>query len=181
MDLLLMPLAAVVAVALDTLWVALFRTGAMGKFKVVRDGSAIFQFESDSGSFSILPKEGRLSYKTTQSSGSLSRAEIKGLEFRVRESVAIVQELFFGLDVSDLLARYMDTVDWFSIAVVTNDGRRIPLFLSGQYTRREFLMTWYIELQARLLEYIGVVKDVEAQSRTTMELLRAKLGGPRLL
>ena len=56
MDLLLMPLAAVAAVALDTLWVALFRAGPMGKFKVVRDGSAIFQFESDSGSFSFLPK-----------------------------------------------------------------------------------------------------------------------------
>lgn len=172
---------AALTIVIDTAWVALFRAKAVGKFRVVRDGTSIFQFESDLGSFSILPREGKLQRKSPGTSETIEGSEIKGLEFRSHESVAVLQELFFGLDGTDLLARYLDTVDWFSLAVVTTDGRRIPLFLSGQYNRREFLMTWYIELQAALLERLGLLTDVEQQSRDAMVLIRAKLGGPPLL
>ena len=172
---------AVLAIVIDTVWVALFRAQPVGKFKVLRDGDAVFQFQTDLGWFTILPKEGKLNFKGSNGNGSVVRADLKGLEFRVNESIAVMQELFFGLNGTDLLARYMDTVDWFSLTAVTVDGRRIPLYLSGQYTPREFLLSWYIELQATVLRRLGLLVDVEEQSRQVMETVCDKLGRPRLL
>jgi hypothetical protein len=170
-----------VAVAIDTAWVALFRAAPIGRFQVTRNGAAIFRFESDVGSFSILPLEGKLHHQTAQGSGTLLKSDIKGLEFRVEESTAVLQDILLGFDLTDLLTRYADTVNWFSVHVVTHDGQRIPLFLSGEYVPREFLLGWYIDLQTALLQRLGVLKDVEAQSRTAMDTIRAKLGNPPLL
>jgi hypothetical protein len=89
--------------------------------------------------------------------------------------------MFFGYNLTDLLPRYHDTVEWLAIAAVTHDGKRIPLFLSGRYQQREFLLGWYIELQERLLGRIGLLKDVEAQSRTALAAIGAHLGNPKLL
>lgn len=174
-------LLVAVAVVLDTVWVALFRAQPVGRFKVLLDGEAVFQFRTELGSFSILPKEGRLHFKGPRGAGTVEHHELKGLEYRVHESYALVQELFFGLDLSDLWPKYADTVDWFSLTAVTLDGRRIPLYLSGQYTRREFLMGWYIDLQAAFLRRAGWLVDVEEQSRQVMERVAARLGHPRLL
>jgi hypothetical protein len=174
-------LVIVAAVVIDTAWVALFRAQPVGRFRVVRDGTAIFQFESDVGSFSILPKEGKLHYQLSGDAGTIDKADIRGLEYRANESFAVVQELFFGLDLTDLLPQYRDTVDWLSLSVVTHGGRRVPLFVSGQYHRREFLMTWYIDLQSAVLERLGLLKDVEQQGRDVLDLISRKLGHPRLL
>jgi hypothetical protein len=172
---------AALAIAVDTLFVAVFRARPIGTYRVLRQGTAIFEFESDLGRFTILPREGKLHYKSRKDAGTLTRAEIKGLEYRVREEVAMLEEIFFGLDLTDRLARYVDTIDWFSLTVVAHDGRRVRLFLSGQYTPREFALTWYIEWQAQFLQALGVLKDVEAQSRAVMEQLRSLLGDPPLL
>lgn len=174
-------LSLVVAVIVDTAWVAVFRAKPVGKFNVLRKGEALFQFSSTTGDFSIFPKERRLEVREGKSKRIVQFSELKGMEYRVNESYALVQELFFGYDITDSLARYQDSVEWFSIAVVTHDNIRIPLFLSGQYTQREFLMSWYIELQSRALERLGLLKDVQAQSRQAMELLRSKLGDLQLI
>jgi hypothetical protein len=174
-------LALLVAILVDTAWVALFRAKPVGKFKVVRRGESLFQFESTTGTFSVFPKERRLEVKDGNGKRVVKFSELKGMEYRVNESYALVQELFFGYDLTDTLARYQDTVDWFSVAVVTEDDKRIPLFLSGQYTQREFLLSWYIEAQSWLLDKLGLLTDVEAQSREAMDLLRTKLGNLRLL
>lgn len=181
MELLAPVLLLVVGAALDTAWVALFRAQPVGKFKVTRDGSAIFQFDSNLGSFTILPREGRLSFRDRGALRAVERSEIRGLEYRMHESGALLQELFFGFDLTDLLERYRDTVEWFSLTVVTHDGQRIPLFASGQYRQREFLMGWYIDAQTALLDWLGLLTDVEQQSRQAMETIRARLGGPPLL
>lgn len=174
-------LSVLAAVVVDTAWVALFRAQPVGRFKVVREGESVFQFQSDVGSFTILPREGKLKYKTSAGPQEITQENLKGIEYHVNESVAVLQELFFGLQGTDLLARYMDTVDWFSLVAVSKDGRRVPLYLSGQYTPREFMLSWYIELQAWFLQRVGLMADVEQQSREVMELVCKKLGNPRLL
>ncbi len=135
-------LSLLFAALADTAWVALFRAKPVGKFQVIRQGEALFQFTSTTGTFSVFPKERRLEMKDGNRKRSVNFSDLKGLEYRANQSYALLQEFFFGFDLTDSLARYQDTVDWFSIAVVTYDNQRIPLFLSGQYTQREFLISW---------------------------------------
>jgi hypothetical protein len=169
------------AILVDTVWVALFRARPVGRFAVLRDGETQFSFTSNHGTFRIDRAAQVLVHEQGSRRGRIPFSEIKGIEYHVREGHAFVEELFFGFNATDLLAQYQDTVEWFSIAVVTSDGQRIPLYLSGQYSPREFFLGWYIELQAELLDRLGLLTDVEAQSRSALDLIQARLGVARLL
>lgn len=164
----------------DALWVALFRARAAGRFQVLQDGYARYRFRTDVGEFSIYPREQRLDHPQARGRASVAFADIRGLEYRVNPEYAWLQELFFGYGVTDLLGQYHDTVEWYSLAVVLHDGTRVPLYLSGQYVRREFLMGWYLDAQAWVLERLRLARNVEDDARATMENLRARLGDPPL-
>lgn len=174
-------LAVVLAVLVDTAWVAVFRARCIGSFKVLRDTADTFSFSSNHGTFTVNRRSQTLGYVLGKRRGLLALSDIQGIEYRAKEEYAFLEEFFFGFDWTDLFSRYQDTVDWFSIGVVATDGRRIPLYLSGQYSPREFLLGWYIELQAAVLVRLGLLKDVEAQSRAALQLIQAGLGSPRLL
>ena len=175
-------LAVLCGLLFDAAWVALlFRMRRVGTFKVLRETGAMFGFVSSTGTFVASREAGSLTVVQGKSRATLKFSEIKGLEYRVNEKYALLEEFFFGLDLTDLLARYQDTVEWFSIALITQDGKRIPLYLSGQYQQREFLMGWYIEHQARVLAHLGFITNVEDQSRNALRLIQANFGNPRLL
>lgn len=178
---LLIAIAFIGAIVLDTAWVALFRARPVGKFQVLRDTATTLSFASKTGTFSINRGAGTLAYVSGKRRGSFKLTDIKGLEYRVNESTAILEELFFGLNLTDFLPAYRDTIEWFSISVVATNGDRTPLYLSGRYCPREFLMGWYIDLQAEVLARMGLLKDVEEQCRSALTLIRAGLGNPRLL
>jgi hypothetical protein len=171
----------VVAVALDTFWVALFRARPVGKFRVLCDTTSTLAVTSKTGNFIVDKSAGVLKFACGKRRGTLRLSEIKGLEYRVNEKTAILEELFFGLSLTDLLPAYQDTIEWFSISVVATNGTKVPLYLSGRYCPREFLMGWYIELQSELLSRLGLLRDVEVQSRSALALIQASLGSPRLL
>jgi|SRR5882672_2857620 len=185
----------VVSVVFDTIWVAIFRTMPSGTFKVLLDNSSSFRFTTNAGSFSVdhnsqmlnysLQNRGsqvqQLNYSIQKNHGTVLLAAIQGIEYRAQVKQALWQELFFGLNLTDLLSRYRDTVEWFSITVVTLEGERIPLYVGGRYCPREFLMTWYIELQAALLERLGLLPDAETESREVLEVVQAHLGNVRLV
>jgi hypothetical protein len=173
--------ALALGVIVDTVWVALFRAQPVGRYKVTHRGEALFQADTSTGKLRILSKEGRLEVEVKGRSTVLPFAEIAGMEYRVHEHDALLQEFFFGFGLADWWARYRDTVEWFSIAIISTSGQRVLLYVSGQYTQREFLMEWYIELQTWLLTRLGVLVDVEAQSRAAMEEIRGLLKHPRLL
>jgi len=174
-------LCLVLPIVADTAWVALFRAKPAGRFKVSRESDDEIGFSSSTGIFVIKSAARTLAYASGRQRGVLSFDEIKGLEYRADEHYALLAELFFGFDGTDLLPRYRDTVDWYSIAVLATDGRRIPLFLSGEYQPREFLLGWYIELQAALLSRIGLLTDVEEQGWQALAAIQSHMPGVRLL
>lgn len=173
-------LAAVVAFVADTAWVAFFRARPVGRFKVLRDDDAMFSFATNTGTFSANQRAHVLGYTKGARRGSVKFSDIRGIEYRFNAQYAVLEELFFGLNFTDLLPRYQDTVEWFAIAAVTHERKRIPLFVSGSYQQREFLLGWYIALQAWILTRLGLLKDVEEQSRTALDTIRAHIGNPPL-
>lgn len=169
------------AILADTFWVVVFRAQPVGRFKLVLQGTAVVRIDSSAGAITLYPRERRLEVQHRGRRHRLRFDDIRGLEYRVEERRAWLQELFFGLDITDLLARYQDTVDWFSIAVLTHDGERVPLYLSGRWERREFALGWYIDAQQAVLQRLGLMADVEARSRQALDTLRRHLGDPPLL
>ena len=55
----------------------------------------------------------------------------------------------------------------------------MPVFRSGRLQQREFLATWFFNLQERLLVTLGVLHDVERQARETLALLESRFGKGR--
>jgi hypothetical protein len=167
--------------AIDTAFVALFQAHKAGKFEVFRDDDGLFGFATDTGRFNVYPGQRKLGYSVGAQRGTLAFDDIDGIEYRAEERHALLAELFFGFDLTDFMGRYRDTREWFSITVVARGGQRIPLYLGSRYQRREFLMGWYLDLQAALLSRLGLLRDAEAESRAAYERIRARLGNPRQL
>lgn len=178
---LLMALVIAVGVLIDTFWVALFRVTPQGKFRVSVDNPSSFSFLTRLGAFSVDRGKSVLSFVTGRRKGRLPLSDIKGLEYRAQVKAATLQELFFGLDLTDALSAYRDTIDWYSISAVTTKDERIPIYLGGQYQPREFLLTWYIDLQARWLERMGLVHDEAAESRAALSVIQRQLGNVQLI
>ena len=170
-----------IGVLLDCLWVVLFSARPNGKFDVVRETPVSFSFQSRVGTYTVNSESQSLIYASGKNRGTLKLGEIKDLEYRVEERHALLEEWFFGFDLTDFLSEYRDTVEWYSIAAVTSDGKRVPLYLSGQYHPREFFLEWYINAQAEVLSRLGLLRDVEAQNRKALDLIRSRLGDPQLL
>ena len=88
----------------------------------------------------------------------------------------MLQELFFGFDLPDLLHRYADTVVWHSISLEMVDGSELPVFIAGQYQPREFLLGWYIDAQEQLLASLGMFRDAREHTVGVLDALQGGFG-----
>ena len=171
-----------IGVLIDTFWVALFRVTPQGRFEVSVDNPSSFSFLTKLGAFSVDRGKRVLSFVLAgRKKGLLPLSDIRGLEYRAQVKGATLHEIFFGLDLTDILPLYRDTIEWYSISAVTTKEERIPIYLGGQYRPREFLMTWYIDLQAALLEKIGLVHDEGEESRAALNVIQRQLGNVQLI
>ena len=124
-------LAVAFGAVADTFWVAMFRVAPQGRFKISIDNPSSFSFLTRLGAFSIQHAKKVLSFSVRGRRGVVPLSEIKAVEYRARVTDALVQELFFGYDLTDLMGPYRDTVEWYSISAVTNAGERIPIYAGG--------------------------------------------------
>jgi len=150
-------------------------------FKVLRDDARTLTCASNLGGFSVDRVACTLGYTLSDQRGSLSFSEIKGIEYQARVDWASLEEFVLGFDATDLLPQYRDTIEWFSIAAVTHRGKRIPLYLRGNFRHREFLMGWYIELQTVFLTRLGLLEDMEENSRSVLDRILAHADGVELI
>ena len=159
----------IVLALLDFLFVAFFRRLKKGRYKIHSNTADVFEFSTDVGGFSIDRANRVFRYATPAGRGSVSLDSLEKLEFGLVTNYALLQEIFFGFDILDFLPRYQDSDYWYSIAVRTREGEQIPVYIAGQYKQREFLMTWYINLQQRVLEALGLFVDVHDFSRAVVD------------
>ncbi len=158
---------------LDFLFVAFFRRLKKGHFKVHSDTTEAFEFSTSVGGFAIDRANRVFKYATPDGRGSIPLDDVDKLEFGLVEKYAFLQEMFFGFDLTDIMGRYQDSDYWYSISVRTSAGEHVPIYIAGQYKQREFLLTWYINLQQRILEKLGVFVDVHEWSRAVVDSIQA--------
>ncbi len=166
-----------VVALLDFLFVAFFRRLKKGRYKVHTDTSEVFEFSTDVGGFAIDRVERVFRYATPGGRGSIPLDAVNKLEFGLVEKYALLQEILFGFDLTDFMGRYQDSDYWYSISLRTADNEHIPIYIAGQYKQRSFLMTWYINLQQRILEAMGAFVDVHDWSRAVVDSLKDAFQG----
>ena len=109
-----------------------------------------------------------IAYVYKEERGSISFTDISGLSYEATEESAYALEFLNGFDLTDLMPQYKDSIVWRNIYLHTTDGNKLLLFAVGQYIPREFLLTWFIELQAKVLAAIGLYQDVDDAAHTAL-------------
>ena len=161
-----------ILILLDFLFVAFFRRLKKGHYKVHADTSEAFEFSTDVGGYAIDRAERVFRYTTPETRGTIPLDDVQKLEFGLVEKYPFLKEWFFGFNLTDMMRRYQDSDYWYSITILTAEGKHIPVYLGGQYKQREFLLTWYINLQQRLLEMLGAFVDVHDWSRAVVDSIQ---------
>jgi hypothetical protein len=171
--------AIALAFALSLAFVGLWAARPQGFFKVRVDTPQRFVFSSSCGEFTLHRDSGTLAWKANGQVSSTKLQDIRGFDLLINEEADWVGEFLFGFDFTDLWSRYRDSVEWHEIAIITSPQGRVPVFRSGRLQQREFLMTWLFNLQERVLVALGLLHDVDRQTREALDLLQARFGKGR--
>lgn len=100
---------------------------------------------------------------------------ITGLEFRLEESSANALEFLTGWSIWDF-GKYRDRFLWCHVNLVTDDGVEVPIFVAGQYEKREAFLEGLGVLAVRaLLGFMGSYEDVHEYSRKIYHRIKADL------
>ncbi|RZI72724.1 MAG: hypothetical protein EOP13_14165 [Pseudomonas sp.] len=173
--------AILMAFAIDSLLVALVHRRVQGRFQIKTDTHRMLVFKSDVGTFTLRQDLQELQCGKGPSCRVFRFQDIEALEVTQTSRHALAAELLLGMEVSDLWPQYRDFIDWQVVTVVLCTGERVPLFRTGRYHRRKYLHTFYLELQLVCLELLGLVIDVDAQGRTVLDRISARLNQPRVV
>lgn len=172
-------LLIIASIVLDTCFVAFFRRQRKGKFEVTNNGGNQIKIESNFGRFIFDKKSKTLIYRDKEKLSTVEFSKIEGIEINATDDFAFLREIFFGFNIFDIFKRYRDSDYTNTLIIRTNDERSIPIFTVGQYHQRDFLLTWYINAQTRILSFFGLLKNASERAETiqrqTQELFR-KLG-----
>ncbi len=135
-----------------------------GTFKAVgsnREGGAI-GFETDYGKFILSPSKETVFYDGKGGSGlKFAFKDIKRLASHHSDESSWLGEFVFGLDFWDLFQSNRDTMQWRRLALEMNDGEQLPVFIAGQYVRREIFLGWWFDLEKDILQKVGVLEPIE--------------------
>lgn len=141
-----------------------------GRSVVARHSNGESVFRTDLGRFTVT--RDRLIVESVRGSRrDVPLAEIRGLRYSHSTRPAF-EELIYGLDLSDLSARWRDRIEWYAIAVVTT-GDDVPMFIAGQLERRGPYMQWWFDWTERTLAALHLYNDVETRALSVLNQLRA--------
>ena len=173
-------LCIVVVAVFDTILVVVLRVRNVGDFKHSSVAEQSFSFSSCAGTFAV-----NSATKSIVGAGGGSRLairldEIAGLEYKVTMDHVALREIFQRSELIGFLLDYGDRVEWHCISLITQDGRRFPIYLRGRKHPSLPMLGWYFNLQAWLLAQLNLVPDLEEESREALELIHTSLNSPTL-
>ena len=135
-----------------------------GTFKPVgssQEGGAI-GFETDLGRFIVSPSKKALFCEGRGASNlRFSFAEIEQVTFHRTDELTWLGEFVFGMDFWDLFPSNRDSVQWHLVTLKMRGGTKLPVFVAGQYVRREIFLNWWFNFERNFLERIGALASID--------------------
>ena len=173
-DIVLIILIVGVGVALNVAWVAYTRRIRLGKLSILSSSNTV-RMTTNLGLMKFDGENQAIAYVYKDQRGSITFADVIGLSFEAAEESAFALEFLNGFDLTDLLPQYKDSIVWRNIYLQTRDGNRLLIFSAGQYIPREFLLTWFLNLQARMLSAMGLYQDVDDVAQAALDEIQMAL------
>ena len=137
------------------------KKGNFKRFGSSREGGAI-GFETDLGRFILSPSKKALFYDGPGGSDlRFSFSEIERVAFHHSDDVSWLGEAVFGLDLWDVFTSNRDSVQWHQLTLEMTGGTEVPVFVAGQYVRREIFLNWWFEFERDFLQKIGALEPLE--------------------
>lgn len=137
-----------------------YRRMRKGRFDVLARTSAGTSFRTDLATFRIDTAHRTVALAAPGGRRSASLSAVRAIRIHEAEEAAWLLEFVRGFDLMDIAGRYRDTVLWSTVSLRLDDGSEWPVFIAGQYRPREFLMGWFLELQAQWLVRLGWITHV---------------------
>lgn len=153
-----------------------------GRFDVMARTASGTSFRTDLATFRIDTAHRTVARTGKDGRGSAPLADVRAVRIREAEQSAWLLEWMRGLDITDLMGRYRDSMLWWTVSLTFDDGSEWPLFIAGQYQPREFLLGGYLAWQYRVLVRLGWITDVPDHVQGVAEAIQQLLerGGVRV-
>jgi hypothetical protein len=152
----------------------LFYRMRKGYFFLRSSGQHFSLIDTNFGKFQIDYRRAKMALESRWSRKVVALDDVSALQFRHRDETALYEEACEGFDVTDLLPAYRDRIHWYTIKLVLRDGTELPLFTAGEYEPREFLAGWLLDLEAGVLQRLGLKPDVAEHARTVLDSFLAE-------
>ncbi len=87
-------------------------------------------------------------------------SNVKGLYYEIDNSGAALLVLSVG--------SVLDEYEWHVISLVTQDNKRIPIYIIGRYIPKGILM-FVINFQKYILDSMGLIKDIQLECHAQLD------------
>lgn len=135
-----------------------------GRFRVLQEDARRFRFVSNFGDITIDGPTRAVNIRAGKKGATIPFDQIHRLDYGMKTSTALAEEIWNGLDLWDLTGMYRDVNNWFQLSAVLHGGQKVPLYVVGQYEPKEPFSEWWFELQRGMLRLVGLFKDVDKTS-----------------
>jgi len=151
------------------LWLAVIWSMRKGLFRVRLDTAEWFVVETDFGVVRVHHPKRTFTVTTPKGTQACALTDIASVRFTQDDTWAYMAEFLTGFDITDLLGRYQDRINWYTIKLKLKDGRDIPIFTAGGYEPREFLCQWWVNGETSILARAGLLKDVKGHAHSALD------------
>jgi hypothetical protein len=149
-------------------FVAFYRRIRKGRWRSHRTATGHTQFESDLGRFSI-GRSGEFRIESVSGAPrTIALGHITAVRFAYEAKTSLSSLAEFDIQRWEKFGAWSDQLDWYEIALVTQDGD-VPIFVAGQLDRSLPLLTWLFAFANSLLERWRMVDDIHERSRSVLE------------
>jgi len=171
----LVALVMALAFAMNIASAVFFRRMRKGRFDVMARTSAGTSFRTDLATFRIDTTHRTVALVAPDGRRSAPLGDVRAIRIRESEESTLMLEFMRGFDLTDFAGRYRDSMLWSTVSLRFDDGSEWPVFVAGHYQPREFLMGWFLDLQARWLVQLGWITDVPTRVHAVADEIAALL------
>lgn len=145
----------ILAIAVPIRFIWLFSVYRMKKGKYIKSSvENNLSFITDFGLYRLDNEKRKFIYKDLSSNVTkIDFNEIVKIKYEYKHEPAWALEILTGA------GAWIDNYAWHTVFLIMKNGNKIPLFIAGQYQRKEMIMC-FVNFEKAVLQNCGMYKDI---------------------